>query len=99
MNKKTEQVFDDYVHETFEAYTRNKKSIEIHLKRLSYVDESLYSLIVHALKWDHLPKDENDKTNLVKPVLSKLFPNAKSVHITASEYPFSLFALSPIIRM
>ena len=99
LNEKTEKLFDDYVYRTFDAYTRNKKSIEISLHDLEEANESMCSLIAHSLRMCQNPKDENDKTNLVKPMLSKLFPNAKNVHINAWRNPFSLFAFLSVIRV
>merc|ERR1712232_44045 len=67
----------------------------------------MHSLIVHSLRKKKAPKDENDKSNLVKPILSKLFPNAKSVHIdngktstlAGDPYAFSLCEFLSLLRM
>merc|ERR1712053_30229 len=61
------------------------------------------SLIVRPLERKKQPKDRNDKTNSVKPIVFKIFPNVKNAHIDTGyyghQYPFSLFAFLIDIRM
>merc|ERR1712228_150174 len=90
-------------YQTFDAYTKNKKQIEINLFNLSYAKESMYNLIVHSLeRWGN--PNENDCINLVRSELGTIFRNVKTVHIDAGnkhvhdQYPFSLIAFLRLIQ-
>lgn len=102
LEQKKDPKMNEYLYQTFEAYTKNKKQIEIDLWNLGQAKESMYNLIVHSLEQDTKPKDENDTVNLLRPELAKIFQNVKTVHIdTASawgQYPFSLIAFLRLIQ-
>merc|ERR1712228_874399 len=90
------------LYQTFDAYTKNKKQIEINLGYLNYAKESMYNLIVHSLEKGAQPKDDNDTVNLVRSELATTFQNVKTVHIDAGlyseQYPFSLIAFLRLIQ-
>merc|ERR1712228_337442 len=102
LEQKKDPKMNEYLYQTFDAYTKNKKQIEINFDFLSYAKESMYNLIVHSLEENAKPKDENDTVNLVKAELGKIFQNVKTVHINAGyndhQYPFSLIAFLRLIQ-
>ena len=98
LGKQSSAGFDEYVLRTFEAYTRNKKQIEIRLLQLRKSSKSMRQLIFHSLQEYKQPKDKNDKTNLLRADIAKLFPNVNTVHISAILCSFSLFGLMRVIH-
>merc|ERR1712228_162786 len=97
---------NEYLYQTFDAYTKNKKQIEINLRYLSKANESMYNLIVHSLEEDTKPKNENETVNLMRSELAKIFQNVKTVHIHSGlispygdeQFPFSLIAFLRLIK-
>merc|ERR1712228_38342 len=102
LEQKKDPKMNEYLYQTFDAYTKNKKQIEINLFYLNDAKESMYNLIVHSLEKVAKPKDENDCVNILQPELPKIFPNVKTVHIDAGYYdykfPFSLIAFLRLIK-
>merc|ERR1712228_579833 len=103
LEQKKDPKMNEYLYQTFDAYTKNKKQIEINLFNLSYAKESMYNLIVHSLeRWGN--PNENDCINLVRSELGTIFRNVKTVHIDAGnkhvhdQYPFSLIAFLRLIQ-
>merc|ERR1712228_41324 len=100
---KKDSKMNEYLYQTFDAYTKNKKQIEIHLWFLNDAKESMYNLIVHSLKKNAKPKDDNDRVNILQSELAKIFPNVNTVHIHAGYYgdyyPFSLIAFLRLLQM
>ena len=72
--------------------------MEIYLWPLNDANKSMRQLIVHSLEENTQPKEENDKTNLLRGDIAKLFPNVKTVHIWAAGYSFSLSGLMRLIQ-
>merc|ERR1712228_156093 len=102
LEQKKDTKMNEYLYQTFDAYTKNKKQIEINLWNLSDAKESMYNLIVHSLEERAKPKNENDCINLLRPELGKIFQNVKTVHIDAGcvvyQFPFSLIAFLRLIQ-
>merc|ERR1712228_1080522 len=101
--QKKDPKMNEYLYQTFDAYTKHKKQIEIYLNCLSDAKESMRNLIVHSLKYGAKPKDDNDRMNILQPELAKIFPNVQTVHIYAGlrshQYPFSLVAFLRLLQM
>merc|ERR1712228_848443 len=101
LEQKKDPKMNEYLYQTFDAYTKNKKQIEINYYYLSFARESMYNLIVHSLEYGAKPKHENDTVNLLRlEELGKIFQNVKTVHIgyNRSQYPFSLIAFLRLIQ-
>merc|ERR1712228_62663 len=102
LGQKKDPKMNEYLYQTFDAYTNRKKQIEIDFLYLSDAKESMYNLIVHSLEEGAESKDENDTVNLLLPELGKIFQNVKSVHIDAGwgddQFPFSLFAFLRLVQ-
>merc|ERR1712228_490105 len=96
LGQKKDPKMNEYLYQTFDAFTKNKKQIEIDYYYLSKAKESMYNLIVHSLEKGTKPKEENDTVNLVRSELAKIFQHVKTLHIDAgyedNQYPFSLIA-------
>merc|ERR1712228_872629 len=83
LEQKKDLKMNEYLYQTFDAYTKNKKQIEIDLYYLSKAKESMHNLIVHSLEKGVKPKNENDTVNLLRPELREIFQNVKTVYIHA----------------
>merc|ERR1712228_314518 len=106
LEQKKDPKMNEYLYQTFDAYTKNKKQIEIDYYYLSRAKESMYNLIVHSLEKGAKPNDENDTVNLFRPELGKIFQNVKTVHINTGnitqyysfQFPFSLIAFLRLLQ-
>merc|ERR1712228_122903 len=89
---------DKYLYETFEAFIRNKEHIMINLWNLSHAKESMYKLIMHSIEGGKELKDDTDKTNLIRNEIAAIFQKAKTVHIIAGYYSFSLIGFLSVLQ-
>merc|ERR1712228_305280 len=98
MGQNPEPKMDNYLYETFEAFIRNKEHIMIRLYYLEDAKESMYKLIMHSIEKEIKLRDDLDKTNLVRCDLATIFDKAKTVHIDADRYSFSLIGFLSVLQ-
>lgn len=99
LGKAIDKTMDSYVYEMFDAYCKNKKNIDICLRRAGRA-QHFSNLLMHSYEYDkdvYLRKD-TDKTNIIRPVLSKIFRNAVKVQINASNCSFSLIGFLDVLK-
>ena len=99
---------DEYIIDTFKAYSRNKRDIHVHLGLLyRFHPKDLYELLVHPLarytdyKWSE-PEDALENMVRWKRLFS-LFPSMETLTVYATHrlgtysYPFSINECLPVI--
>eukprot|EP01083_Nonionella_stella_P046156 123573_1 len=108
--KETKKQFDDYIHSTFDAFTRSKKQIVLNLDQLNeYANKKVLDLFLNTLDQRDVRKEEemkrecDDLRNLWKPQIFEIFKNVKSVVVMTTydsvSYSISMDALLSLIKL
>eukprot|EP01084_Bolivina_argentea_P022656 42110_1 len=103
MKKNNEIKLNKYLYQTFECFCRHKQQIVLPLEKLqNYCDEILRNIIMHPMVcYNSKYYLSNNKTNLFRELLFKIFPNLSSIVIYSRPrtYAFSLVALLNLIQL
>merc|ERR1712174_30197 len=73
MTQKKNAKLNKYIYECFDAFVKNKECLVLDFTYLSFAKDYMHQMIVHGIKRNHVPKDENDKTNLIRSELVSIF--------------------------
>eukprot|EP01083_Nonionella_stella_P002765 7931_1 len=99
--------FDDYIHSTFNAFTRSKKQIVLHLDELNDANRNVTDLFMNRLSrrisYCEKKRRRDDFRNLCKAQLFQIFKNVKSVVFVTTQfqysYSISMFGLLSLIKL
>ena len=96
-----EMEFDDYILSTFQTFIHHKTKIILDLSfmaRDKYTNAKIRDFIMYPLRESCEKRDENDKINLFKPCLLKIFKKVKAITLDITYFSISLVKLLSMIK-